>query len=147
MEFCFVKIGIYSLSFFICLENTFILSYNNLFVFAEIINLISVFLKSVVVCYFLLVFHFYKCSECYSERVDENCALWWWERSFCSTGKFLLFIMVEPFFDYQFRLILIGDSTVGKSSLLKSFTDGKFAEVSFSIFTICSSKISRILSV
>lgn len=37
--------------------------------------------------------------------------------------------MVEPFFDYQFRLILIGDSTVGKSSLLKYFTDGKFAEV------------------
>jgi Ras-related protein Rab-39B len=38
--------------------------------------------------------------------------------------------MVDPIFDYQFRLILIGDSTVGKSSLLKSFTDGKFAEVS-----------------
>lgn len=38
--------------------------------------------------------------------------------------------MVEPLFDYQFRLILIGDSTVGKSSLLKYFTDGRFAEVS-----------------
>lgn len=38
--------------------------------------------------------------------------------------------MVDPIFDYQFRLILIGDSTVGKSSLLKYFTDGKFAEVS-----------------
>lgn len=37
--------------------------------------------------------------------------------------------MVEPIFDYQFRLILIGDSTVGKSCLLKYFTDGKFAEV------------------
>ena len=37
--------------------------------------------------------------------------------------------MVEPIFDYQFRIILIGDSTVGKSSLLKYFTDGKFAEV------------------
>ncbi|KAL5009499.1 hypothetical protein ScPMuIL_011804 [Solemya velum] len=37
--------------------------------------------------------------------------------------------MVEPIFDYQFRLILIGDSTVGKSSLLKYFTDGKFSEV------------------
>ena len=36
---------------------------------------------------------------------------------------------MEPIFDYQFRLILIGDSTVGKSSLLKYFTDGKFAEV------------------
>lgn len=39
-------------------------------------------------------------------------------------------VMVEPIFDYQFRLILIGDSTVGKSSLLKYFTDGKFFEVS-----------------
>lgn len=38
--------------------------------------------------------------------------------------------MVEPIFDYQFRHILIGDSTVGKSSLLKYFTDGKFAELS-----------------
>ena len=36
--------------------------------------------------------------------------------------------MVEPIFEYQFRLILIGDSTVGKSSLLKYFTDGKFEE-------------------
>lgn len=45
--------------------------------------------------------------------------------------------MVDPIFDYQFRLILIGDSTVGKSSLLKYFTDGKFAEVqSDSIYTI-----------
>jgi len=40
--------------------------------------------------------------------------------------------MVEPIFEYQFRLILIGDSTVGKSSLLKFFTDGKFAEVRMS---------------
>ncbi|XP_035795134.1 ras-related protein Rab-39B [Anopheles aquasalis] len=38
--------------------------------------------------------------------------------------------MVEHMFDYQFRHILIGDSTVGKSSLLKHFTDGKFAELS-----------------
>lgn len=38
--------------------------------------------------------------------------------------------MVDPIFDYQFRVILIGDSTVGKSSLLRSFTDGTFAEVS-----------------
>lgn len=36
--------------------------------------------------------------------------------------------MVEPIFDFQFRLILIGDSTVGKSSLLKYFTDGKFSD-------------------
>lgn len=38
--------------------------------------------------------------------------------------------MVDPIFDYQFRLILIGDTTVGKSSLLRYFTDGKFFEVS-----------------
>lgn len=37
-------------------------------------------------------------------------------------------IMVEPIFDFQFRLILIGDSTVGKSSLLKYFTEGKFTD-------------------
>ena len=36
--------------------------------------------------------------------------------------------MVEPIFEYQFRLILIGDSTVGKSSLLKYFTDGNFED-------------------
>ena len=36
---------------------------------------------------------------------------------------------VDPVFDYQFRLILIGDTTVGKSSLLRYFTDGKFFEV------------------
>uniref|UniRef100_A0A0K0FE09 Ras-related protein Rab-14 (inferred by orthology to a human protein) n=1 Tax=Strongyloides venezuelensis TaxID=75913 RepID=A0A0K0FE09_STRVS len=34
-----------------------------------------------------------------------------------------------PFY-YQFRIILIGDSTVGKSSLLKYFSDGRFAEIS-----------------
>ncbi|BFZ09451.1 hypothetical protein BsWGS_12490 [Bradybaena similaris] len=34
--------------------------------------------------------------------------------------------MCDPIFEYQFRLILIGDSTVGKSSLLRYFTDGKF---------------------
>jgi len=38
--------------------------------------------------------------------------------------------MVDPLYDYQFRLILIGDSTVGKSSLLRYFSDGKFAEIS-----------------
>lgn len=37
--------------------------------------------------------------------------------------------MVDPFFHYQFRLILIGDSSVGKSSLLKYFTDGQFQDV------------------
>lgn len=39
-------------------------------------------------------------------------------------------IMVDPIFEYQFRVILIGDSTAGKSSLLRHFTDGTFAEVS-----------------
>lgn len=34
--------------------------------------------------------------------------------------------LAEPLFDYQFRLIVIGDSTVGKSSLLKYFTDARF---------------------
>jgi len=38
--------------------------------------------------------------------------------------------MVDPIFDFQFRVILIGDSGVGKSSLLRKFTVGSFAEVS-----------------
>ena len=29
---------------------------------------------------------------------------------------------------YQFRLIVVGDSTVGKSSLLRAFCDGKFTD-------------------
>ena len=33
-------------------------------------------------------------------------------------------------YDYQFRLILIGDPTVGKSALLRQFTEDKFAETS-----------------
>ncbi|KAM3172089.1 hypothetical protein ACTXT7_015267 [Hymenolepis weldensis] len=35
--------------------------------------------------------------------------------------------MANPSFNYQFRLILIGDSTVGKSSLLQYFYEGKLA--------------------
>ncbi|GMR37994.1 hypothetical protein PMAYCL1PPCAC_08189, partial [Pristionchus mayeri] len=35
-----------------------------------------------------------------------------------------------PLFHFQYRLILIGDSTVGKSSLLKYFTEGRMAEMS-----------------
>ncbi|CAJ0608519.1 unnamed protein product [Cylicocyclus nassatus] len=35
-----------------------------------------------------------------------------------------------PLFHYQYRVIIIGDSTVGKSSLLKYFTEGKMAEIS-----------------
>uniref|UniRef100_A0A0X3PR49 Ras-related protein Rab-39B n=1 Tax=Schistocephalus solidus TaxID=70667 RepID=A0A0X3PR49_SCHSO len=37
--------------------------------------------------------------------------------------------MVSPYFDFQFRVILIGDSTVGKSSLLQTFNEGKFTQV------------------
>ncbi|XP_067945942.1 ras-related protein Rab-39B-like [Watersipora subatra] len=37
---------------------------------------------------------------------------------------------VDPAFAYQFRLILIGNSMVGKSSLLKYFTQGKCPDVS-----------------
>ena len=37
---------------------------------------------------------------------------------------------LAPFpYDYQFRVILIGDPTVGKSALLRQFTDGKFTEM------------------
>ena len=36
--------------------------------------------------------------------------------------------MHDNIFDYQFRLILIGDSTVGKSSLLRYFTEGCFQD-------------------
>ncbi|CAH8574686.1 unnamed protein product [Heterobilharzia americana] len=35
-----------------------------------------------------------------------------------------------PYFDYQFRVIIIGDSMVGKSSLMKSFVEGNFTVVS-----------------
>ena len=37
--------------------------------------------------------------------------------------------MADHIFDYQFRLILIGDSTVGKSCLLKYFTEGHFEDM------------------
>lgn len=36
----------------------------------------------------------------------------------------------KPKYFYQFRIILIGDSTVGKSSLLRQFTEGQFIETS-----------------
>jgi len=39
-------------------------------------------------------------------------------------------MLIDPFFEYQFRVILIGDSGAGKSSLLRCFTDGSFFEVS-----------------
>jgi len=36
----------------------------------------------------------------------------------------------ESNYFYQFRVILIGDSTVGKSSLLRKFTEGQFFQTS-----------------
>uniref|UniRef100_A0A914WZ36 Uncharacterized protein n=1 Tax=Plectus sambesii TaxID=2011161 RepID=A0A914WZ36_9BILA len=37
--------------------------------------------------------------------------------------------IMDPMFHYQYRLIVIGDSTVGKSSFLKYFTEGKCADI------------------
>ncbi len=34
----------------------------------------------------------------------------------------------NPKYFYQFRFILIGDSTVGKSSLIRQFTEGNFVD-------------------
>lgn len=34
-----------------------------------------------------------------------------------------------PLYHYQYRIIMIGDSTVGKSSLLRYFTEGRSAEI------------------
>ncbi|KAK6474162.1 ras-related protein Rab-39B-like [Huso huso] len=36
---------------------------------------------------------------------------------------------MDILWQYQFRIILLGDSTVGKSSLLKRFTDGVYSDV------------------
>lgn len=36
----------------------------------------------------------------------------------------------ETIWSYQFRIVLLGDSTVGKSALLRRFSDGQFLEVS-----------------
>lgn len=43
-----------------------------------------------------------------------------------------------PLFHYQYRIILIGDSTVGKSSLLRYFTEGRHAEISDPTVGNCS---------
>lgn len=50
-----------------------------------------------------------------------------------STVSYKRFENMEPTrlkhkYFYQFRVILIGDSTVGKSSLLRQFTEGQFFE-------------------
>ncbi|XP_022089853.1 ras-related protein Rab-39B-like [Acanthaster planci] len=47
-----------------------------------------------------------------------------------SASEELVGLPPEVIWEYQFRLILVGDSTVGKSSLLRRFCDGKFVEVS-----------------
>lgn len=39
-------------------------------------------------------------------------------------------LAMEAIWLYQFRLIVIGDSTVGKSCLIRRFTEGRFAQVS-----------------
>lgn len=39
----------------------------------------------------------------------------------------LALVMANPTFNYQFRFILIGDSTVGKSSMLQYFYEGKLS--------------------
>ena len=36
----------------------------------------------------------------------------------------------DPRYFYQFRIIIIGDSTVGKSSLLRQFTEGQYIQSS-----------------
>ena len=42
--------------------------------------------------------------------------------------------MADPTYHYQFRLILIGDSTVGKSSLLRQFKEGAyFPDISLTV--------------
>lgn len=35
---------------------------------------------------------------------------------------------MEPQWQYQFRVIMLGDSTVGKSSLLRRYTEGVFLD-------------------
>ncbi|XP_006021945.2 ras-related protein Rab-39B-like [Alligator sinensis] len=46
----------------------------------------------------------------------------------CSPGVFSFDIPMDSHWHYQFRIIMLGDSTVGKSSLLKRYTEGVFLE-------------------
>lgn len=64
------------------------------------------------------------------EKSDSLSGKWTKSSDSSSDDENMSHLLPDPFFDFQFRVILIGDSTVGKSSLLKSFTDGTFAEVS-----------------
>ncbi|UYV76433.1 RAB39B [Cordylochernes scorpioides] len=52
--------------------------------------------------------------------------------------------MIEPLFDYTFRLILIGDTAVGKSTLLRSFTEAKFIDGDPTVGVDFFSKILRV---
>lgn len=45
-----------------------------------------------------------------------------------SPGVFSFDIPMDSQWHYQFRIIMLGDSTVGKSSLLKRYTEGVFLE-------------------
>ena len=46
---------------------------------------------------------------------------------YTKSTKSLRSISIKPIFDYCIKLLLLGDSNVGKSSLLIRFADGKFA--------------------
>ena len=53
--------------------------------------------------------------------------------------------MAENDFLYQFRLILIGDSTVGKSSILKQFKEGEyFSDISLTVGVDFHAKLVRV---
>lgn len=59
-----------------------------------------------------------------------------WQHLMHSIISILSFLLWQTWIDmeaiwlYQFRLIVIGDSTVGKSCLIRRFTEGRFAQVS-----------------
>lgn len=52
--------------------------------------------------------------------------------------------MMEVPYHYQFRIIVIGDTMVGKSSLLKTFSEGSFGEMEPTVGVDFFSKIIRI---
>jgi GTPase SAR1 family protein len=54
---------------------------------------------------------------------------------------------MDPMYQYQFRLILIGDSTVGKSSLLKYFTEGTNAQLNLCDATVGVDFYARLVQI